>query len=201
MNDLPYSARVIALARDQGLLRSRDLDAQRIPRVVLARLTARGQLEQIGRGLYQLPDADPVGDPGLATVAVKSPNCVFCLLTALRLHGITTQSPREVWIALPQGSHAPRLAYPPVRMIQVSAAYALAGIETLYDGAVPLRVSGVARTVVDCFKHRSKVGLDVALEALKEALSRNTVSADELWHVARICRVTSVLRPYLEALL
>ena len=201
MNALTHPARVLALARHQGLLRSRDLAAQGIPRIVLARLTAGGQLEQVGRGLYQLSEADPIGDTGLVTVAVKSPNCVFCLLTALRLHGITTQSPRVVWIALPQGSHTPRMAYPPIRMIQVSGACQSAGIETVYDGGVPLRVSGVARTVVDCFKHRSKVGLDVALEALKEALSQKKVSPDELWHFAKICRVTNVMRPYLEALL
>jgi predicted transcriptional regulator of viral defense system len=125
---------------------------------------------------------------------------VFCLLTALQFHELTTQLPRQVWIAMPRGSHVPRIAYPPLKMVQVSGEAYSAGIEVVERDQVPLRVYGVAKTVVDCFKHRNKIGLDVALEALRDARAQRKASADELWHYARICRVANVMRPYLEAI-
>jgi predicted transcriptional regulator of viral defense system len=124
---------------------------------------------------------------------------VFCLLTALQFHELTTQLPRLIWIAMPRGSHTPRIDYPPVKMIQFSGDAYVQGIEEYQRDQVTLRVYGIAKTIVDCFKHRNKIGLDVALEALKEARSLNKVSADDLWRYAKICRVANVLRPYLEA--
>jgi predicted transcriptional regulator of viral defense system len=166
---------------------------------VLTRLVASGQLERVGRGVYRLPGAQASEHESLATVAVKVPQAVFCLLTALQLHGLTTQLPRQVWIAMPQGSHTPTLDYPPVKMVQFSGEAYAQGAEIMAADQVPLRVYGVAKTVADCFKHRSKIGLDVALEALKEALASGKTNADELWRYAKLCSVANVMRPYLEA--
>ena len=122
------------------------------------------------------------------------------MLTALQLHELTTQLPRQVWIAMPQGSHAPKMDYPPVKMVQFSGEAYAAGVEVVQVDQVALRVYGAAKTVADCFKHRNKIGLDVAIEALKDALTQRKATADDLWHFAKICRVANVMRPYLEVL-
>ncbi|KAB2925869.1 MAG: hypothetical protein F9K25_16515 [Candidatus Contendobacter sp.] len=195
-----HTERLLNLARQKGLLRSSDLDALGVPRVYLTRLTASSRLEKVGRGLYRLPESALFEHDSLAIIATRVPQAVFCLLTALQFHKLTTQLPRQIWIAMPRGSHLPRIDYPPVKMVQYSGAAYAQGIENHERDQVILRVYSVAKTVVDCFKHRNKIGLDVALEALREARERNQVSADELWRYAKICRVANVMRPYLEAL-
>ena len=194
-----HSQRVLDLASRKGLLRASDLDAIEAPRVVLTRLTAAGLLDKVGRGLYRLPSQPGSEHESLATVATKVPQAVFCLLTALQFHELTTQLPRQVWIAMPRGSHVPRIDYPPIRMVQMTGSVYSEGIETVERDGVDLRVYGVAKTVADCFKHRNRIGLDVALEALKEARARRRASADDLWRYAKVCRVANVMRQYLEA--
>jgi len=194
-----HTQRILDLARQKVLLRASDLDAIGAPRVVLTRLTAAGLLERVGRGLYRLPDAQVSEFESLVTIATKAPQAVFCLLTALQFHELTTQLPRQVWIAMPRGSHPPRLDYPPVKMVQFTGDAYSAGIEEVERDGIKLRVYNVAKTVVDCFKHRNKVGLDVALEALKDARSRNRASVDDIWRFAKVCRVANVMRPYLES--
>lgn len=191
--------RLLELAQRKGWLRPSDLDDVGIPRVYLTRLTANGQLEKAGRGLYRLSENVLSEHESLTTIAIKVPQAVFCLLTALQFHELTTQVPRQVWIAMPRGSHVPRIDYPPVKMIQFSGMAYSEGIETYERDQVELRVYCVAKTIADCFKHRNKIGLDVALEALKDARARKKVSADELWHYAKVCRVANIMRPYLEA--
>jgi predicted transcriptional regulator of viral defense system len=195
-----HTRRVLELAQQKGLLRSSDLDAIGAPRVVLTRLTAAGLLDRIGRGLYRLPGHPGTEHEGLAAIATKVPQAVFCLLTALQFHELTTQLPRQVWIAMPRGSHVPRIDYPPVRMVQMADEVYAQGVETYERDGVQLRVYGVAKTVADCFKHRNKIGLDVALEALKEVHADRKATADDLWRYARVCRVSNVMRPYLEVL-
>lgn len=192
--------RILDLARQKGMLRPADLQGIGAARVVLTRMTASGQLEKVGRGLYRLPGANASEHETLAAVATKVPQAVFCLLTALQFHGLTTQLPRQVWIAMPRGSHVPRLDYPPVKMVQFTGEAFSEGVEVFERDQVSLRVYGVAKTVADCFKHRNKIGLDVALEALRDARSQKRVSADDLWRFAKICRVANVMRPYLEAI-
>ena len=192
--------RVLDLASQRGLLRASHLQELGIARVVLSRLTASGQLERVGRGVYRLPERQGAEHESLATIAVKVPQAVFCLLTALQIHELTTQLPRQVWIAMPQGSHVPKMDYPPVKMVQFSGEAYAQGIEAVRADQVELRVYGVAKTIADCFKHRNKVGLDVAIEALREALAANKTNANDLWRFAKICRVANVMRPYLEAL-
>jgi predicted transcriptional regulator of viral defense system len=191
--------RILDLARQKGMLRPADLQGIGAARVVLTRMTASGQLEKVGRGLYRLPGANASEHETLAAVATKVPQAVFCLLTALQFHGLTTQLPRQVWIAMPRGSHVPRLDYPPVKMVQFTGEAFSEGVEVFERDQVSLRIYGVAKTVADCFKHRNKIGLDVALEALRDARSQKKASADDLWHFAKICRVANVMRPYLEA--
>ena len=195
-----HAQRILSLARQKGLLRASDLDVIEAPRVVLTRLTETGLLERVSRGLYRLPSSAGSEYEGLATVAAKVPQAVFCLLTALQFHELTTQLPRQVWIAMPRGSHVPRLDYPPIKMVQMTGAVYTAGIEEHLRDGVTLRVYSAAKTVADCFKHRNKIGLDVALEALKDARAERMPSADDLWRYAKVCRVANVMRPYLEAI-
>ncbi len=200
LNKPRHTERLLQLARERGLLRPSDLAALGIPRVYLTRLTAGGKLEKSGRGLYRLPENPASENEGLSIVAARVPQAVFCLLTALQFHELTTQLPRQVWIALPKGSHAPRIGYPPVKLIKYTGDAYSKGIETHRRDQINLRVYSVAKTVADCFKHRNKIGLDVALEALRDARKQKKVSADDLWRYAKICRVSNVMRPYLETI-
>jgi len=195
-----HAEHVLRLAQQKGTLRSSDLATLGIPRVYLTRLTASGKLARAGRGLYRLADASLSENESLTIVAARAPQAVFCLLTALQFHGLTTQLPRQVWIALPQGSHAPRMDYPPLKLIQYTGDAFTQGIETHRIDQIAIRVYSIAKTVADCFKHRNKIGLDVALEALKDARSQKKAAADDLWRYAKICRVANVMRPYLEAI-
>lgn len=200
MSSTTYARRVLDLTRRRGLLRASDLAEIDVPRVVLTRLTRAGELERVGRGLYRVPGKQGSEHETLAAVSARVPKAVFCLLTALQFHELTTQLPREVWIAMPHGSHLPRINYPPLKMVQSTEPAYRAGVETVVRDGVSLRVYSVAKTVADCFKHRHKIGLDVALEALRDALARRKASVDEIWRYAKVCRVANVMRPYLESI-
>ncbi len=178
-----------------------ELEAAGIPRTQLARLVASGRLQKVARGLYAPADYQGSEHGGLVAVAKRAPQAVFCLLTALSLHELTTQSPSEVWIAIGNKEHPPRLDYPPLRTVRFSGASLLHGIETKVVDGVPLKVTTPAKTVADCFKFRNKVGIDVAIEALREARRERKATADDLWRCATIDRVANVMRPYLEAIL
>jgi predicted transcriptional regulator of viral defense system len=195
-----HSQRTLALVGQKGLLRASDLDTIGAPRVVLTRLTAAGLLDRVGRGLYRLPSQSGSEHGSLVEVATRVPQAVFCLLTALQFHELTTQLPRQIWIAMPRGSHAPRIGYPPVKMVQMTGAVYSEGVETVERDGIKLRVYGVAKTVVDCFKHRNKIGVDIALEALKDACTSNKAPFDDIWRYAKICRVANVMLPYLESI-
>jgi predicted transcriptional regulator of viral defense system len=162
-------------------------------------MVAANQLLRVARGLYAMPGYQSGEHGALVEVAKRAPDALFCLLTALRIHDLTTQSPFEVWIAIGNKSHPPRMEYPPLRTTRFSAAALTTGVETRRVDGVKIQVTSVAKTVADCFKFRNKVGLDVALEALREARRAKKASADELWRYAKINRVTNVMRPYLEA--
>ena len=194
----PLKQRALDLAAQHPLLRSSHFLEAGIPRIILTRLARSGQLEQLGDGLYRLPNVGGTEHESLLAVALKLPQAVFCLLTALQFHELTTHIPRKVWIAKPKGSHVPKLAYPPLHMVQFTGAAFTEGIEVVYQDSVPLRMYSVAKTIADCFKHRNKIGIDVALEALKVSRSEDKASVDELWHFAKICRVANVMRPYME---
>ncbi|HEX5506823.1 MAG TPA: type IV toxin-antitoxin system AbiEi family antitoxin domain-containing protein [Thermomicrobiales bacterium] len=191
---------VLALARERGYVRPRDLAVLGVSRPQLARLVRRGLLERVGYGLYRAPDAPITEHHTLAQVAARAPGGVACLLTALRFHGLTTQNPFEVWLAVGRQAARPQLDGLPVRVVYFSGAAFVAGIEEHRVDNVRVRVYCPAKTVADCFKYRNKVGLDVALEALRETWRARRATMDDLWRYATICRVANVMRPYLETL-
>lgn len=193
-------ARLLKLARRFGTMRTSQLAAEGIARVQLSRMVAAGELQRVARGVYALPAYQPSENAALVMVAQRAPGAVICLLTALRFHNLTTQAPFEVWIAIGNKEHPPRIAYPSLRVMRFSSAALVEGVATHTIEGVRVKVTGVARTVADCFKFRNKIGLDVALEALKDAWRDKRVTMDELWAAARVCRVTNVMRPYLESL-
>jgi len=192
---------ILDLARARGVVRTRDLENCGIHRNGLAALVRTGELQRLSRGLYALPEREPTEHGALAEVAIKYPRAVFCLLTALQIHGLTTQSPHQIWIAIDTKARAPNLAYPPLRVLRFSGDALTEGIiQVNIDGVVKIPVTSIAKTIADCFKYRNKIGLDVALEALREAWTDKKVSMDELMEAARICRVANVMRPYLESI-
>lgn len=195
-----HEQQVLALARKQPLLRARDLAEHGLPTMTLSRLVATGRLQRVARGVYSLPQRSISAHRSLAEVAIRVPQGVVCLLSALRFHEIGTQAPFEVWLAIPQTMPAPRLKRPALRVVRMSGAALAEGIERVEVDGVSVRVFSPAKTVADCFKYRNKIGLDVALEALGEAWRARKLTMDELWRCATIDRVQNVMRPYLEAL-
>lgn len=170
------------------------------PRTLYA-MRDSGTLEQLSRGLYRLAELPPFSDPDLATVALKIPQAVICLVSALAFHELTTQIPHAVYVALHRGAARPRLKYPPLRLFWFSGPAWSEGIETHLIDSIPVRVYGPAKSVADSFKYRRKIGLDVALEALGFHLQSRNFDVSQLLHFARICRVETIMKPYLEALL
>jgi predicted transcriptional regulator of viral defense system len=197
---LNHEKQILALACKQPLLRARDLAAHGLPTMTLSRLVAAGKLQRVARGVYSLPQRAISAHRSLAEVAIRVPRGVVCLLSALRLHGIGTQAPFEVWLAIPQTMPTPRLEQPALRVVRMSGSALSEGIEKVDVDGVGVPVFNPGKTVADCFKYRNKIGLDVALEALGEAWRARRVTMDELWHYATIDRVHNVMRPYLEAL-
>lgn len=188
------------LAHGRGVLRTKDLEAGGLSRVAVRRLCDREVLRRLGRGLYALADAEPTENRTLVEAAVRVPAGVICLLSALRLHGMTTQAPHEVWLALPSGTWTPTVDWPPLRITKFSTASYAFGIDERQVEGIRLRVTTPAKTVADCFKFRSKVGTDVAIEALKDYRRERRGTIDALMRASEVDRVARVLRPYLEAL-
>lgn len=182
-----------------GLVRPRDLAAHGITRAHLGRLVREGLVVRLGRGIYVSARHAPTERHSLAQAAKRAPEGVFCLLTALRFHGLTTQSPAEIWIALPGKARRPRLDYPGLRVARFSGDALTAGIEEHVVEGVTLPVYSPAKTVADCFKYRNKIGIDVAVEALRDFSCKYRGQATELARCARICRVARVMQPYLDA--
>ena len=191
---------ILELALHRRVLQAADVRARGWSPQLLIRLHRSGKLRRIARGLYGLPDAEPTEHQTLIEVCQRVPRGVLCLLSALQFHGIGTQLPHEVWIALPEGSQTPALGYPPLRIVRLRGTAYSEGIQTVADHGAPVRVYNAAKTVTDCFKFRNNIGLDVALEALKDAWRGRKVTMAELSHFAKINRVERVMQPYLEAM-
>jgi len=196
MNQSNY---ILELARHRRVLRAADVREQGWSPQLLIRLHQSGKLHRLGRGLYALPDAEVTEHQTLIEVCQRVPKAVLCLLSALQFHEIGTQLPHEVWVALPEGTQAPAPGYPALRITRLRGAAYSDGIQTVAEHGAPIRVYSAAKTVTDCFKFRNKIGLDVALEALKDAWRSRKVTMDELGHFAKINRVERVMQPYLEA--
>jgi predicted transcriptional regulator of viral defense system len=197
----PREAKIrAAFHRAGGVLRTTQaLRADVHPRDLYA-LRDAGVLEQVSRGVYRLSDLPPFAEPDLVTVSLRVPKAVIALVSALHFHGLTTEIPHEVSIALPQGTSRPKLDWPPLRVYRFSGAMFTSGIETHERDGIRLRVYGAAKTVADCFKFRNRLGIEVAVAALRTGIEERKVTPAEMLRAARTCRVDRIVRPYLEAL-
>ena len=189
-----------AFQRSGGILRTAQALRAGVHPRDLYDLRDAGVLECISRGVYRLADLPPLAEPDLATVAMRIPKAVIALVSALHFHGLTTEIPHEVSVALPPGTARPRLEWPPLRVYWFSGTMFSSGIETHERDGVRLRVYGAAKTVADCFKFRNRLGIEVAVEALRTGLEQRRFTPAEVLRAARTCRVGRIVRPYLEAL-
>jgi len=197
----PYQRELNIFKEHGGLLRtSQALELGIHPRY-LYDMREAGMIEAVSRGLYRLADMPPLSKPDLATVALRVPQGVLCLVSALAFHEITTQIPHEVHVALAKGSEKPRLKFPPLRCVWLSGKAFSEGVETHKVDGIELRVYSPEKTVADCFKFRNRIGLDVAVEALKYCREKKRSKPDVLLKYAKICRVARIMQPYIEALL
>jgi predicted transcriptional regulator of viral defense system len=194
-----HAQRILELLASQGMLRPRDLDAAGIARQQLSRLVAQGDVLRVARGIYIAADADLSAHHSLAEACKRVPSGVICLLSALAFHEIGTQGPHEVWMAIDFKARLPRAGYSPIHFVRFSGPALAEGVtEQLIEG-VTVRVYDPAKTVIDCFRYRNKIGLDVALEALRDCRRQRKCSNDDLWRYAQLCHVSKAIRPYLEA--
>ncbi|MBM4322708.1 MAG: transcriptional regulator [Deltaproteobacteria bacterium] len=193
--------KILELAKQRGIIRPRDVEASGIPREYLLRLYKKGDITRTRRGLYALPDSLGSESVTLAEVAKLVPNAVICLLSALQFHNLTTQIPHQVWIAIEKRKWKPEYDYPPLEVVRFSNYPFNFGIEEHEVDNVLVKVYSPAKTVADCFKFRNKIGLDVAMEALRDTWRSKKATMNELWEAAKVCRVANVMRPYLEAII
>lgn len=201
MQSARYQSRSIdVFRRAGGVLRTSQALRKGIHPRELYALRDAGMLEELSRGVYRLAELPPLSDPDLVTVALRVPKAVVALISALHVHGLTTEIPHAVMIALPRGTAKPRLDWPPLRVVLLSGAMFSSGIETVERDGVAIRVYGAAKTVADCFKFRNQIGTEVAIEALRTGLEERRFTPAEMIRAARLCRVESVVRPYLEAM-
>jgi predicted transcriptional regulator of viral defense system len=193
--------RIAELTRTAGVLRPRDLDAHGIARQYLRVAQQQGIVIRTGRGLYTSADAAITEFHTFTEAAKRLPRGVICLLSALRFHEIGTQNPFEIWMALGEKDRKPQVDYPAMRIVRFSKSSLEFGQTLHYVEGVPVRIFSVAKTVADCFKYRNKIGLDVAIEALRESIRNRRATTADLWEAAKVCRVANVMKPYMEALL
>ena len=197
MTRMPALPRAI---RNKNIFRLAEARALGLHPEQVRRLTRQGQLTRLGRGLYAVASMVPSEHHTLAEVAKRVPQGIVCLLTALRFHSIGTQHPRDVWLAVDRRAAIPRIDFTPVRIVRISGAALMAGIDEHDIEGVTVRITSPARTVVDCFKFRNKIGIDVAVEALREYRRLRKGTIDELWRQADRLRMTRVMRPYWDAM-
>lgn len=190
----------LALLNEMQVLRPRDLKERDLSPSMLYSLYRQEKVIHTGRGLYTLPDAELTENHSLVEACKRVPHGTICLLSALRYHNIGTQNPFAVWMAVDRKARRPQVDYPPLRIVRFSGPALTEGVETKQIEGVPVRLFSVAKTIADCFKDRNKIGLDVALKALRECIRVRCCTYQELCHRAKICRVSNVMRSYLEAM-
>ncbi len=192
--------RALDLLRARSMLRLKDFVAEGIGPETLARLVREEAVVRPARGLYQLPDTQVDAAHTLAEAAVLVPKGVVCLTSALQYHELTLQMPSVVWMAIDRTAWRPKIDYPPIRFVRFTGSALIEGVERHRIDGVEVPITNPARTIVDCFRYRTKVGLDIAMEGLREGLRRRRCTPDQLWHSARKARVWSIMRPYVEAM-
>ena len=195
-----YDQVLLSLVRKKGIVRSRDLTEHQIPRVYLSRLCDKGLLTRMSRGLYALPDQDFGSHEQLAEICHRVPHGVVALLSALEFHELTTQTPNFIWVAIDHKARLPKIDYPPIRFVRFSDRMLDFGVEKSKTNNATIRVYSPAKTVADCFRFRNKIGLDIAIEALRDCRRQRAASVDEIWEAAKVCRMTTVMKPYMEAI-
>ncbi len=193
--------RILELARRSGVVSAGEARVEGVHHEYLRQLCAEGKLVRESRGLYTLADAEVTVHHGLVQASKAIPKGVICLLSALRFHEIGTQAPHEVWMAIDRRAARPRIKQPRMRIVRFSGKALTEGIEERRVEGVAVRIYNPAKTVADCFKYRNKIGLDVAIEALRDTIRDRKSSIDDLWRYAKVCRVTKIIRPYMEAIL
>ena len=192
--------KLLDLVQRTRIVRPYDLDAAGIPRNYLSRLAHRGELRKLERGLYTAVALPASEHTSLLEVSRRVPKAVICLLSALWFHEIGTQAPHELWIAIDVKAWTPKISSPAVRIVRFSGEALRFGVQEKEISGGMIRVFSPAKTVADCFKFRHKIGMDVALEALREAYRQKKASMNDLWEAAKVCRVANVMKPYLESL-
>ena len=193
--------KILDMVKALGILRPRDVRSKGHSVAYLQRLVAKGRLVKLGRGQYALPDREATEYDTLAVTAKRYPGTVVCLLSALRFHELTTQSPGAIWLAVEGSKLAPANTPTTVQVVRMSNLSFQGGITTHVLGQVPVRIYDPAKTVADCFKFRNRVGMDIAVEALKDCLAQQLATPAKIWKFAEICRVKTIVKPYLEALI
>ncbi len=191
----------VRLLGARGIMRLSELKAAGVHYQTLARMAEDGAVLRVGRGLYQLPEAQYGLAHSLAEVAKAIPNGVICLISALQYHELTLQMPPHVWVAIGRKNRMPRIAYPPVRAIRFGEAAMSVGIEHHLVDKVETRIFDPAKTIVDCFRYRKEVGIDIALEGLRNGVRKRKAHPDRIAAYARSLHIWSVLKPYLDATL
>ena len=191
--------RAIKLLEQTSLIRAGALNRQGVTAATLTRLVRSGVLLRVARGVYALPGSDISEHVTLAEASQRVPKGIVCLLSALRFHELTTQLPHEVWLAIPVKARAPSADSPPLRVVRFSGAALTEGIEEHEVDGVTVRITSPSRTVVDCFRFRNKIGLDIAVESLRDLRRTRDGSLEELWRLAGVLRASNVIRPYVEA--
>ena len=192
---------IIQYIKREGVLRRRDLERIQVHPETLNRLVKKGEVIRIGRGLYTLPNMESQSSfQTYIEISKKIPRGVVCLLSALAFHEITTQVPYQVWLAIGEKARKPRMTHTEVRFVRFSQQLLDEGVQVYSIQNNPVKITNPARTIIDCFKYRNKIGLDVAVEALKEGWRDGRFTMDDLWKYAKLCRVAKVIRPYIEAI-
>ena len=194
------TARVLRYARQHGIIRPRDLQEIDVPRAVLMRLVDRGEIVRRSRGVYTTPEHEPTSQTDLAEICARAPSATVCLISALQVHGLTTQVPHTVWLMIDRHGRRPKIKRPRVRIVYASGRALADGVETRAIEGVSVRLTSPAKTVADCFKYREHVGQDIAVEALRDCLRQRKATPDEIYEMAKIDRVAKRVRPYIEAL-
>jgi predicted transcriptional regulator of viral defense system len=192
--------RMRPLLRKNAVIRTRDLKRLGIPRTALQTPLAEGSISRIGRGVYSVAGHLTSEHHGMAQATARVPNGVICLISALVFHEITTQSPHEIWLAVDRKARQPLDGFPPLHVVRFGGEALFAGTMTQEIDGVQVRITTVAKTIADCFKYRNKIGISIAVEALREAWNQKKFAMDDLSEMARVCRVQNVIRPYLEAM-
>jgi predicted transcriptional regulator of viral defense system len=200
MSENSYDKAIETFRSHSGLLRTQQAIDEGIAPRTLYQMRETGAIVRESRGLYRLADTEPGEYYDLIQVALRIPKGVICLISALSFHELTTQIPHQVYVALPIDAEKPRLEYPPLRIFWLSQKAYSAGIENHELDGIPVKIYGIEKTIADCFKFRNKIGLDVALEALRDYRKREGFNIGTLQHYARIDRVERVIKPYLEAI-